>query len=137
MEESWRTIKQLLSKRSKFTNIDIISDRGTEIIIKKEMSHGMNKYFCSVGRDLIGKINKCPNPLLSGEYDINPLKSTFVFSSIQAQHVSEATGKTKSSQSFGNDNISSCFLKLAFPDIKNSLVLLFNTSIQSCHFQDK
>ena len=137
MEESWRTIKQLLNKRSKSTNIDIINDKGTEIIIKKEISHGMNKYLCSVGRDLIGKINKCPNPLLSGEYDINPRKSTFVSNSIQAQHVSEANGKIKSSKSPGNDDISSYFLKLAFPYIKNSLVLLFNSSIQSSHFQDK
>ena len=97
----------------------------------------MNKYFCSVGRDLAEKIDECPNPLLSGEYDINPLKSTFVFSSIQAQHVSEAICKIKSSKSFGNDNISSYFLKLAFPYIKNSLVLLFNTSIQSCNFPDR
>ena len=31
IEESWRTIKQLLHKRSKSTNIDLISDKGTEI----------------------------------------------------------------------------------------------------------
>ena len=77
----------------------------------------MIKYFCSVGRDLAGKINKCPNPLLSGEYDINPLKSTYVLSSIQAQHVSEAIVKIRSSKSFGNDSISSYFLKLVFPYI--------------------
>ena len=97
----------------------------------------MSRYFCSVGRDLAGKIDKCPNPLLSGEYDINPLKSTSVYSSIQAQHVSEAIGKIKSSKRFGNDNISSYFLKLVLPYIKNSLVLLFNISIQSCNFPDK
>ena len=38
MEESWRTIKQLLNKRSKSTNIDLISDKGNEIITKKEIS---------------------------------------------------------------------------------------------------
>ena len=127
MEEAWRTIKQLLNKRSKSTNIDLITDKGTEITTKKGISNVMNKYFCSVGREIAGKIDKCPNPLLSGEYHINPLKSTFVFSSIQAQHVSEAIGKTKLSKSFENDNIYSYFLKLAFPYIKNSLVLLFNT----------
>ena len=93
MEESWRTVKQLLNKRSMSTNIDPMRDKGTEIITEKEISNVMNKYFCSVGRDLAGKIDECPNPLLSGAYDISPLKSTFVFSSIQAQHVSEAIGK--------------------------------------------
>ena len=136
MEEASRTLKQLLSKRSKPTNIDLITDKGTEIITKKEISNVMNKYFCFVGRDLAGKIDYCPNPLLAGEY-INPIKSTFVFNSIQAQNVSEAIGKAKLSKSFGNDNISSYFLKLVVPYIKNSLGLLFNTSIQSCHFPDK
>ena len=97
----------------------------------------MNKYFCSVGKDLAGKIDKSPNPLLSGDYDINPLKSTFPFNSIQVQHVGEALGKIKVSKSFGNDNISSYFLKLAFPYIRTSLALMFNTSIKSNLFPDK
>ena len=93
MEETWKKIKQLLNRRSKSTNLDLISDKGTVIITKKEVSNVLNKYFGSVGRDLTEKIDECPNPLLSGEYKINPLKSTFVFSSIQAQHVSEEIGK--------------------------------------------
>ena len=126
MEESWRTIEQLLNKRSKSTNIDLISEKDTEIFTKREISYVMNKYFYSVGRDLAGKIYKSPNPLLSGDYDINPLKSTFTFNSILVQHVGEALSRIKVSKRFGNDNISSYFLKLAFPYIKTSLVLLFN-----------
>ena len=138
MEESWRTIQQLLNKIAKPTNIDLISDKGAETITRKDNSNVMNKYLSSVGRELARKTDKCPNPLPSGEYDINPLKSIFVFSSIQAQHVSEAIGKIKSSKSFGDDNFSSYFLILAFPYFTNSLVLLFNTSsIPSCHFPDK
>ena len=137
MEESWRTIKHLLNKRSKSTNIDLISEKGTEIFTKKEISNVMNKYFCSVARDLAGKIDKSLNPLLSGDYDINPLKSTFTLNSIQVQHVREELGKIKVSKSFRHDNISSYFLKLAFPYIKTSLVLLFNTSIESDLFPDK
>ena len=101
MEETWKTIKQLLNKRSKSTNIDLISDKGTDINKKKEISNVLNNYFCSVGRDLAEKIDKCPNPLLSGEYEINPPKSNFVFSSIQTQHVSEEIGKIKSSKVLG------------------------------------
>ena len=81
----------------------------------------MNKYICSVGRDLAGKVDECPNLLLSGEYNINTLKSTFVFSSIQAQHVSEAIAKIKLSKSSRNGNISSYFLKLAFPSLYQKL----------------
>ena len=57
MEESWGKIKQLLNKRSKSTNIDLISDKGTEIFTKKDISNIMNKYFCSVGRDQEKLIN--------------------------------------------------------------------------------
>jgi len=55
MEESWRTIKQVLNKRSKSTNIDLINDNGTEVMTKKEIYNTMNRYFCSVGGDLAEK----------------------------------------------------------------------------------
>ena len=35
MEETWKTIKQLLNKRSKSTNIDPVSDKGSDIITKR------------------------------------------------------------------------------------------------------
>ena len=41
MEETWRTIKQLLNKRSKSTIIDLLTDKGTEITTKKEISNVM------------------------------------------------------------------------------------------------
>ena len=41
MEETWRTIKQLINKRSKSTIIDLLNDKGTEIISKKEISNVM------------------------------------------------------------------------------------------------
>ena len=44
MKESWRTIKQLLNKRSKSTDIELMSGKGTEIITKKEISNAMRKY---------------------------------------------------------------------------------------------
>ena len=93
MEETWRRITQLLSKRYKSTNSDLMRDKGTESITKNEISNVMNKYFCSVGKDLAGKYDESSIPLLSGDYDINPLISTFVFNSIKAHHVSEAICK--------------------------------------------
>jgi len=41
MEETWRTIKQLLNKRFKSTLIDLLTDKGTEITTKKEISNVM------------------------------------------------------------------------------------------------
>jgi len=41
MEETWRTIKQLLNKRFKSTLIDLLNDKGTEVTTKKEISNVM------------------------------------------------------------------------------------------------
>ena len=42
----------------------------------------------------------------------------------------------ETTKSFGTDNISSYFLKLALPFIENSLAILFNTSIETSRFPD-
>ena len=104
----------------------------------------MNKYFCSVRKCLAGIIDRSPNPLLLGDYDINPLKSTFTVNSIQVQHVGEALGKIKVSESIGNDNISSYFLNWLFPISKppffscltpllNQICSLINGNLPGAH----
>ena len=62
----------MLNKRSKSTNIDLLKGPGGEIVNKQEISNTMNDYFCSVGKDLASKIEDAPNPLLTGEYNLNP-----------------------------------------------------------------
>ena len=48
----------------------------------------------------------------------------------------DAIGKIKTAKSFGHDNISSYFLKLALPFISRSLTHLFNISIETSMFPD-
>ena len=50
------------------------------------------------------------------------------------QEISDAFAKVKTAKSFGVDNISSFFLKLALLSIENSLALLFNMSIETSAF---
>ena len=45
-------------------------------------------------------------------------------------------GKLKTSKSFGDDGISSYFLKLELSFIEDSLVYLFNTSLETSQFPD-
>ena len=56
IKESWKKINQLLNKRSKSTNIERLSDTGTEITSKSEIANVMNEYFCSVGKILQAKL---------------------------------------------------------------------------------
>ena len=45
MEESWKTINQLLNKRSKTTNIESLKDdKGNNIADKREIAETMNKF---------------------------------------------------------------------------------------------
>ena len=46
------------------------------------------------------------------------------------QEIRDAFATVKTAKSFGTDNISSYFLKLALPFIENLLAFLFNTSIE-------
>ena len=96
----------------------------------------MNSFFYSVGKDLAEKIDQVPNPLLSGDYEINKKRAEFHFETIKVQEIRDAFANVKTAKSFGVDNISSYFLKLALPFTENSLALLFNTSIETSQFPD-
>ena len=76
------------------------------------------------------------NPLLSGEYEVNKDKAKFHFKAIELKDIRDAFSKVKTAKSFGTDNISSYFMKLALPYIENSLAFLFSTSIETSQFPD-
>ena len=136
MKESWKAINLLFNKRSKSTNIDLLRDQNRTISNKKEISQSMNDFFCSIGKDLASKIEGGYDPLTFCDYFVNSIAAKFVFKSINAEQVREAIGKLRTSKSFGDDGISSYFLKLAMPFIEDSLVYLFNTSLETSQFPD-
>ena len=136
MKETWKTVNELRNKRSKSSNIDCLKDSGREIVHKNGISNAMNSFFCSIGQDLADKIDPVPNPLLSGDFEVNKNQAKFSFKTIGVQKIRAAFAKVKTAKSFGTDNISSYFLKLALPFIENSLAFLFNTSIETSQFPD-
>ena len=129
-------MNELLNKRSKSSSIDCLKESGTETRNKKDVSNAMNNFFCTIGRDLADKIQLAANPLLSGEYVVNKDKTKFIFKTIELKDIRDAFAKVKTTKSFGVDNISSYFLKLALPCIEISLAFLFNTSIETSQFPD-
>ena len=62
MKESWKTINELLNKRSKSSSIDCLKESGTETRNKKDVSNSMNNFFCTIGRELADKIQPAINP---------------------------------------------------------------------------
>ena len=95
MKESWKTIKQIINKGSKSTNIDLLKDSGREIVDMQEISNTMNSYFCSVVKDLASKIEDAPKPMLTGEYNLNPDNRRFNLRPIVVQDIRDAMGKIK------------------------------------------
>ena len=136
MKESRETINELLNKRSESSNIDILKESASETVHRKDIPDTMNSYFCSVGKDLADKISPVANPLLSGDFEMNKTKAKFHFRTIEVHEIRDAFAKVKTAKSFGIDNISSYFLKLALPVIENSLAFMFNTSIATSMFPD-
>lgn len=136
MKESWQTINQLLNKKSKSTNIDSLKDSNQTVFDKQRISDNMNEFFCSVGKKLAADIDVTSNPLLSGEYNINDGEKTFNMRAINEEDIQKAMAKIKLKKSFGNDNVSGYFLKIAFPVISSSLVQIFNVSIETSTFPD-
>ena len=136
MKESWKAVNELLNKRSKSSNIRCLKVAGNETVHKKGISDAMNNFFCSIGKELADKIDPVPNPLLTGEYEVNANKAKFDFKTIEVKEIRAAFAKIKTAKSFGIDNICSYFLKLALPFIERSLAFLFNTSIETSQFPD-
>ena len=94
----------------------------------------MNEYFCSIGENLASKIEDAPNPLLAGDSAVNQKNTRFKFKHISTLDIRDAIAKLKTANSFGNDTISSYFLKLALPVMETSFAIMFNTSIETSQF---
>ena len=137
MKELWKTINELLYKRSKSSNIDCLKESSSETVHRKDIPDAMNSYFCSVGKDLADKISPVANPLLSGDFEMHKTKANFHFRTIEVQEIRDAFAKVRQQRALElTIYISSYFLKLALPFIENSLAFMFNTSIETSIFPD-
>ena len=70
------------------------------------------------------------------DYFLTSCAAQFTFKPTHAEQIREAIGKLNTSKSFGQYGISRYFLKLAMPFIEDSLVNLFNTSLEPSQFPD-
>ena len=68
LKKTWKTINQVINKKSNTTVVPNLTVDGQTIRGKKEIASSTNEYFCSIGNRLSEKIPKKLNPLLSGEY---------------------------------------------------------------------
>ena len=111
IKETWKTVNQLINKRSKTTNILSIKEDEKVISNPQDLAETMNHFFCNIGKDLSAKIPATKNPLLNGDFGDKIVSSSFSFSPLNKEKVLKAFSKVKTSNGFGTDMISSFFLK--------------------------
>ena len=133
-KETWKTINQLVNKRSKTIEILSLKDDKDTISKPHEIAETMNKFFCNVGKDLSKNISNKENPLLNGDYGGRETDSTFSFKPITTEEVTKACSKIKKSNGSGTDRISSHFLKVGIGILAPSLAQLFSPSLSVGYF---
>ena len=129
-----KTINELLNRRSKSCNIDFLKESDKETRQGKDIFNLMSEYFRSIGKNLASKIEDAPISLLACDSVVNKKGTRFKFKHISALDIRDAVTKRKTAKSFGNDTISSYFLKLALSFMETSLAIMFNTSIETSRF---
>ena len=82
LKETWKTINQMINKRSKTTHISSLKDDDKDITDSQQIADAMNQYFCSIGEKLSNKIPLKRNPLLSGNVSINQHSKIFRFKNV-------------------------------------------------------
>ena len=136
MKETWKTINQMINKRSKTTHISSLEDGDKDITDSQQIADAMNQYFCNIGEKLSSKIPTRRNPLLSGDVKINQHSKIFRFKNVDEMQICTAMKRLKKSNGFGLDGISSYFLKAGMPVLASSLSAIFNNSLRQGVFPD-
>ena len=95
----------------------------------------MNSFFCTIGKDLASHIEDASNHLLSGNKVLQSNEAAFTLKSIPVNEIREAIRRLKSSRRFGNDGISSYFLKLAIPLLQIPLSTYLKHQLKQACFQ--
>ena len=105
MKDTWNTINMLINKRPKTTMISSLLVDGNVVTKPEKMADSMNKYFCNIREELCKDIPYKLNSFFSNQ--IRAPDKSFIFTSINAEHIIKTISKSKSSHGFGLDRISS------------------------------
>ena len=130
LKQTWKTLNELMNKKSNINKIPEIKDEKGEIIDEARIPDVFNKYFVELGEKLANKIprsNILPDSFLSDvHHPTNGLSSFQEISENDVLKLLHGLGPKKAS---GVDGISSRILKISASVVSPSLTLIFNQSI--------
>ena len=136
LKNTWKTINQVLNKKSKTTHITSLDVEGKTVSGDTAIAESMNNFFCEIGKTLSDKIPQSSNPLLDNDYEVNPKSVQFHFEPITVPQIEKVLGKFDTSKGSGPDGLANFFIKIGLPVIAESLCDIFNLSLGTGVFPD-
>ena len=136
LKNTWKTINQVLNKKSKTTHITSLEVEGKTVSGDTAIAESMNNFFCEIGKTLSDKIPQSSNPLLDNDYEVNPKSVQFHFEPITVPQIEKVLGKFDTSKGSGPDGLANFFIKIGLPVIAESLCDIFNLSLATGVFPD-
>ena len=137
LKEAWKTMNKVVNKRSKTTRIWYLNVGSNSIIGPVGIANSMNEFFWFVSDELCKDIPDTEDGLLMCEYAMNSSNPIFDFIPVVSEQVVLTMNKSKTSNGFGLDEISSLVLKIGTPILAEPLSWLFNLSLSSGIFPDQ
>ena len=136
MKETWKTVNQLINKRSKTTNILSIKEDEKVISNPQDIAETMNHFFATLEKISVIRY-RLQKILFSMEtLEMKLFQIRFRSPRLTKRKFLKAFSKVKTSNGFGTDMISSFFLKTGIEILAPSLIKLFNWSLSVGHFPD-
>lgn len=132
-KDMWKTLKELISVKTKSSNISQLKMGDTIISDPQRIAEEMNSYFVQIGPHLSDKI---PKSSTSSSHYFEEKNCKFSFTKISERKVYDLLSSLSTAKATGLDGISSKILKIAAPVITSTLTFLFNKSIETSVFPD-
>ena len=132
-KNGWKTINEIVSKRSKSTMINKIKTEHVEVTGDKNIAEEFNRYFSAIGPKLGDNL---PSSGINPMSYVTPSSQKFNFSNFTSAEVKNEISKIKDGKSAGLDKISNKLLIAAGETIVNSLTYIFNLPINTGIFPD-
>ena len=134
-KKAWKSINNLLCRQNKPTVVNELNVGEQNLTSPEDIAEGFNEYFSNIGPDLASKIDYSNSNFET--YVKNAQSEFAAFQPVTVSHVSHLLHGLSNNKATGIDKISSKTIKLAAPDISNSLTLIFNQAITLSSFPNE
>ena len=137
IKNTWRTIKELITRKSPKNNFPDYFQIGDEREYDKAtIAHKFNTYFASIGIELASAISNAGD-ITYKDFLQTPIADRFTFVPVNDETIIRIIDNLKSKTSYGHDGLSSLLLKTIKNDVSGSSAIIINQSLDTGVFPNK